>query len=120
MARSAMRWDAGYCIVMGAALAVMFRPIAETLTAPKPLIAIGGIATAGWGGLVARFSVAAPWRRVTTFVVVANLAAVGAASVVMVAADLDTPARVLLGGLSLQVLGFAAVLAHALWSPLVR
>lgn len=120
LARQSLRWDAGYCMTMGAALAVFFAPIATAVEAPKPLIAIGGVATVVWGGLIARMSLGSPWRRITTLVAAVNLAATAALAVVAVVTDIQPVARVLLLGVALQVFAFAAIQAHALWSPLVR
>lgn len=120
LARQSLRWDAGYCIVMGAAMAVFFSPIAAAVMAPKPLIAIGGVATAAWGGMVVRMSFGGPWRRITAYVVVVNLAATAALTLLAALGDLDTAGRVVLGSIAIQVLGLAAVQAHALWSPFGR
>ena len=107
-------------MVMGAALAVFFSPLASALGAESPIIAIGGVAVVAWGGLVARLSIGAPWRRITALVIAANLAATVALMTIGLLADVDPAVRVVLMGIAVQVGAFAALQAHALWSPFVR
>ena len=120
LARQSLRWDAGYCVVMGAAAAVLAAPLASALDMATPLVLVGGIAAAVWGGFVARLAGASSWRTVTVIVVAANLMAAGALAGIGLVADLAAPVRVVLLGVALQVGGFAAIQAHALWSPFVR
>ena len=120
LARQSLRWDAGYCIVMGAVAAVLFAPLASALDAPKFLVALGGLATVAWGAFVARLAGASSWRNVTVLVVAANVAAAGALAAVGLIAEVEPAVRVVLLGVAVQVAGFAAIQAHALWSPFVR
>lgn len=118
LARSALRWNAGYCMTMGAAAALAFRPVAAAVEAPRPLIAMGGLATVVWGGLVGRLAIAPWWRPVTMLVVAVDLAAAATLAGVVLFADLGPAADVVVVGIAIQVFAFAAVQAHALWSPL--
>jgi hypothetical protein len=86
----------------------------------KVVVAIGGVATLVWGGIVARMSLGGPWRRITAFVTVTNAAAAGVLTIIVLAADVGPAAAVVLLGAALQVVAFAAIQAHALWSPFVR
>jgi hypothetical protein len=105
---------------MGALLAVFFAPISDALDAPRSLVVIGGVAVVVWGGLVARMSVATAWRPITIWIVAANLVAASSLAGIGLQAEVDPAVRVLLIGVGAQVFAFAALQAHALWSPFVR
>lgn len=99
---------------MGLAAILWFIPLAGALDAPRPIVALGGIVGVIWAGFVAIFSRVPSWRTATALVAVANAAA-ASALIAVVALTQGPPARtVLLSGLAIQVLGFAAVQIRAL------
>ena len=120
LARSALRWDAGYCGLLGAATVVFVSPIARVIDVSRLIVIITGIGAALWGGFVWIVARIPSWRTGTAVVVIANVAATALILFVMVVVDGPTARSVVLGGVGIQVFAFAAVQAHALWSPFGR
>jgi hypothetical protein len=105
---------------MGVATAAAFRPVAEVLEASSVLVALIGMGAVVWGGFVWVAARVPSWRTATTFVVVVNLAIVAAIAVVLMGVGGPTGRTVVFGAIGIQVFGFAAIQAHALWSPFGR
>lgn len=115
-----MRWDAGYCLVMGSVAVIAFRPVAEVIGAPRFLVAILGLGVLFWSGFVYLLSRVPSWRTATTIVMIGNLVAVGILLLGVILRSRSTASEVLLIGIALQVFGFAAVQMRALWLPAGR
>jgi hypothetical protein len=105
---------------MGVLALIGFRPLASAIDASRPLVLTAGGAAMLWAGLVWVLSRVPSWRPATALVVVANLAAVAALAVTLLATDASDGRTVVLGIVAAQVFVFAAVQAHALWSPFGR
>ena len=69
--RWSLRFDAGYCTLLGAAVALFSGQIAQGVALPAPLIATVGIAVVVWTGGIAWMLARLPLR----FVMVANILA---------------------------------------------
>lgn len=101
-------------------MVIGFRPVASAIEAPRMVVALTGTSTIVWAGLVWVVSRVPSWRTATALVVAANLAAVAALVVTLLASEASDARTVVLGIIAAQVFAFAAVQAHALWSPFGR
>jgi hypothetical protein len=107
LARSALRWDAAYCALLGAAAVVFAAPLGDHLGLAPWLVAPAGFGVVAWAGMVWGFARADLWWGPSATVGGVNLAAavlVGAWAIAT-----GGPGGALLGLIALQVLAFAGV-----------
>jgi hypothetical protein len=120
LARISLIWDAGHCVVTGLAITIAFHPVAVALQAPRPAIGLIGLLTVAWGVAVGFMSGADRWRSVTTLAVAVNLSVTAAIGAMVLTMSLPDGGEALLLVIAAQVFAFAAIEAHALWSPFGR
>lgn len=65
--------DAGFCVAAGLATAAAARPVGRAVRLPAPVVALTGVATAGWGMGVGVGAVAEDWMPPTRHAAVVNM-----------------------------------------------
>lgn len=117
LAVQALRWNAGYCMVMATGAAVFAPDLGDGLGIASRSVVIGAGATFLWGAGLLRFGGGTRWRPVTIAAVAANLAVAASLAAISLGAEADSVRAIVAAGGALQVCAFAAVQAHALWTP---
>lgn len=111
--RRSLRWDAVYCVVLGAAVLVAAPWVGSGVALPVPVIAGVGAAVIVWAGLVVGLLRRLPLRMALRIVMVANVVAAVAVASVSVAAATGFAILVVLA-VAVEVALFAASQAAAL------
>lgn len=120
LAVQALRWNAGYSMVMATGAAVFAPHVGDGLGITPRWVVVGAGATFLWGAALLRFGGGTRWRPMTVAAVVANLAAAATLAAASLAAEAGSGREIVAAGGALQVFAFAAVQGHALWSPFGR
>jgi hypothetical protein len=115
-----LRWDAGYCTITGLALGATMAPLSEAIDVAAAWIVVAGLLTVAWGIAIRWMAHHDAWFRWTVAVLLANVGAAAGLLGATLAAGLTPGIQGLFWIVAAQVFGFAALQAHALWSPFVR
>lgn len=110
--QAALRWDAAYCAVAGIAITGFATAIEHHLQVAAWIVAIVGIGTVAWAGVIAWLGRRRPWRQSVRIVAAAN--GLAAAAIGYWAWTRGGPGGVVLGLLALQVVGFGIAQVWAL------
>jgi hypothetical protein len=106
LARTALRWDAAYCTVVGVAVAAFASAIAYHIDVDGWIVATIGVAAVIWAGVLGRLGRQEDWRQAA--VVAASANGIAALAVGYWAYSLGGPGGIVLGLFALQILGFGA------------
>jgi hypothetical protein len=112
--RMLLRADAAYCAAAGAVAVGARAPLARLLGTSTAVPTGVGAATLGWAAVVAGLASAPQWRRSLALVSAANTLGAGLIAGLAVAVPRRRAARAVLGGVALDVAGFAGAQAIAL------
>lgn len=75
LGRLSLRLDAGYCVVLGVAMAIAAPLLLPVLQVPAPTIVLAGVAVMIWGGAVVWMVARLPLRVALRVVLAANVSA---------------------------------------------
>jgi len=107
LSRSALRWDAAYCVLIGALTVMFAAPLAGHLGLPAWLVALAGFGVIAWAGIVWGMARGDEWWGPTAMVAGSNLLVF--VLLIVWAFGTSGPAGAVLGLIAAQVLAFAAV-----------
>ena len=112
LSRSALWWDAAYCVLAGALIVVFAAPLGDHVGLPAWLVALGGFGVLAWAGILWGMARGDEWWGPTAMVAGVNLFIF--VLLVVWAFGTNGPAGAVLGLAAAQVLAFAALQAASI------